>query len=231
MAFQMSHTRSDVAGVEDLQPHAPIQVGIVDSHAIVRQALRHWLDDQQDLSFAGEAVNGAEALALVKRVAIDVLLLDLMMPDQNGLDIVGSLRARAPTMAILVFTDSPETEYARFLYAQGVQGFVPKSCQQSQLLQAIRRVAAGELHFSKEFGIKLTPGVTVPSPSPLHQLSKREFQILLLLATGSKSGGASCTLHLSAKTVSMHRTKLIRKLELSTNSDLTYFAIKHGLLK
>ncbi|CAN5790385.1 hypothetical protein BH11PSE13_BH11PSE13_07320 [soil metagenome] len=134
-------------------------------------------------------------------------------------------------MAILVFSGHPEAQYARKLLEEGAHGYLHKSCDPAQLVVAIRRVASGRRYLSatlaQQFARELCEGAL-----PLHQrLSKREFQILLLLATGKKPAVIAQTLHLSAKTVTLYRSRLVRRLELSTNSDLTYFALKHGLLE
>lgn len=208
----------------------PIRVGVVDDHAIVRTALRLWLLDHPDLHYCGEASNGSEAIELVATRPIDVLLLDLAMPGRGGLDIVASLRARSPATRILIFSASAEEHHARQSLKQGVQGFVHKSCDPHELVAAIRRVACGQRHLSDVLAQQLASEAAAGEPSPLHCLSKREFQVLLLLAQGAKSGAISQRLHLSVRTITLYRSRLIRKLNLATNSDLTYFAMKQGLL-
>jgi two-component system invasion response regulator UvrY len=208
----------------------PIRIGIADDHPVVRTALRHWLLEHSDLCIAGEAADGFEALELATRNTLDVLVLDLTMPGRDGFDIIGSLRSKAPGMAILVFSGHPEAQYARKLLEEGAHGYLHKSCDPDQLIVAIRRVASGRRYLSatlaQHFARELCEGAL-----PLHQrLSKREFQILLLLAAGDKPAVIAKKLHLSARTVTLYRSRLVRKLELSTNSDLTYFALKHGLL-
>ncbi|RYF70324.1 MAG: response regulator transcription factor [Comamonadaceae bacterium] len=208
---------------------AAIRVGIVDDHAIVRTALRQWLQDHADLYVVGEAGNGFEALELVARTPPDVLILDLGLPGRSGLDIIASLLAKAPDLAVLVFTGSPEAQYARQLLREGARGYLHKSCSPDELVTAIRRVAGGHRHFSDALAQDLAMAHASGAGSPLDGLSKREFQVLLLLAEGAKPAAISEKLHLSARTVTLYRSRLVRKLSLSTNSDLTYFALKHGL--
>ncbi len=208
----------------------PIKIGIADDHPIVRAALRYWLLEHPGLCVEGEAADGFEALKLVTRIALDVLILDLTMPGRDGFDIVSALRARAPNTAILVFSGHPEAQFARKLFAQGALGFLHKSCDPAQLVVAIRRVARGSRYLSatlaQQFARELCEGQL-----PLYEhLSKREFQILLLLATGNKPASISQKLHLSSRTITLYRSRLVSKLNLSTNSDLTHFALKHGLL-
>ena len=209
---------------------SPIKIGIADDHPLVRSALRYWLLEHQDFRIEGEAADGFQALELVTRNVLDVLVLDITMPGRDGFDIIGSLRAKAPGMSILVFSGHPEAQYARKLLDEGALGFLHKSCEPGQLAVAIRRVASGRRYVSatlaQQFARERCEGEL-----PLYErLSRREFQILLLLAMGSKPAAISHKLHISARTVTLYRSRLVKKLELSTNSDLTYFALKHGLL-
>lgn len=222
--------KNGVTAEADSVARTPIRIGIADDHPILRTAVRHWLLEHSDLCIGGEAADGFEALELATGDALDVLLLDLTMPGRDGFDIIGSLRARAPQMSILVFSGHPEAQYARKLLKEGAHGYLHKSCDPTQLVAAIRCVASGRRYLSamlaQQFARELCEGGL-----PLHQsLSRREFQILLLLAAGSKPAAIAQKLHLSARTVTLYRSRLVRKLELSTNSDLTYFALKHGLL-
>ena len=208
----------------------PIQIGIADDHPIVRSALRCWIKEHPDLCISGEAADGFETLELVARNVLDVLVLDLTMPGRDGLDIINSLRAKAPTMAILVFTGHPEAQYARKLLRQGVLGFLHKSCDPTQLIAAIRRVAGGHKYLSSTLAQQLAQELGESDLPMYERLSSREFQILLLLASGYKPAAISHKLHLSARTITLYRSRLVKKLALATNSDLTYFALKHGLL-
>lgn len=209
---------------------APIRIGIADDHPIVRTALRCWLLEQPDICVQGEAADGSEALELVKRHPLDVLLLDLTMPKRDGFDIIRSLRAAAPGTAILVFSGHPEALFARKLLAQGVRGYLHKSCDPAQLVVAIRKVATGHCYLSDTLSEQFSTGAQEGGLSLHDGLSRREFQILLLLAVGNKPASIAQKLHLSAKTITLYRSRLVRKLELSTNSELTHYAVRHGLL-
>ena len=202
-----------------------IKVGIVDDHAIVRSGLRQFLSEHVDLRVVGEAGNGREAIDLVREQEIDVLLMDLSMPGQSGIDALAMLRAKAPDMGILILSGYPEEHYAINLIRQGASGYLNKECDPQDIAEAIRTVALGRRY--------LTPTVADLLAQQLNrkeQLSEREFQVFLKLARGETAGDIAKSLSLSVKTVSTYRTRLMEKMGLSSNSDLTYYALKNRLI-
>ncbi len=209
-----------------------IRVGIVDDHAIVRSGLRHFLAEQVDLRVVGEAASGSEAIDLVRLTDMDVLLMDLSMPGQSGIDVLALLRAKAPDLAILILSGYPEAHYAVSLIRQGASGYLNKECDPMEIVRAVRTVALGRRH--------LTPAVAELLAQQLHrkddaappheQLSEREFQVFLKLAKGATAGDIAKTLCLSVKTVSTYRTRVMEKMNLASNSDLTYYALKRRLI-
>ena len=204
-----------------------IRVIIVDDHAILRRALKDLLSAEPGFQVVGECAGGREALDLVRNVQCDVIMLDLSMPSGGGLDVLASLRARVPDTAILVFSAHAPAQYAKKLYKQGVQGYLHKSCEPSEVLVALRCVAGGRRYVDQTIAEALG-GTGLQA----HEcLSKREFQILLQLASGRKRADIAQELSLSLQTVAVYRASIVRKLGLSTNSDLTYFAVKNGLLQ
>ena len=208
-----------------------INVGIVDDHAIVRSGLRQFLSEHVDLRVVGEAANGREAIDLIRNAEVDVLLMDLAMPGQSGLDALAMLRAKAPKMGILILSGYPEEHYAISMIRQGASGYLNKECDPKEIVEAIRTVALGRRY--------VTPGVTElmaqqlnrKDDAPVHeQLSEREFQVFLKLARGETAGDIAKSLSLSVKTVSTYRTRLMEKMGLASNSDLTYYALKNRLI-
>jgi DNA-binding NarL/FixJ family response regulator len=209
----------------------PVRVGIADDHPITRSALRCYLDEQDGIRVVAEAASGREAIDLVRTQPIDVLLLDLDMPGQSGIDALTMIKAKAEHVGVLVLSGYPEHQYAVPLIRNGASGYLNKSCEPSEICAAIRRVAQGGRYITPAVAELLATQVITPSPGGLHeQLSARELQVFLKLAQGCTAGQVAAELSLSAKTVSTYRARLMRKLDARSNSDLTYYALKHRLL-
>jgi two-component system invasion response regulator UvrY len=209
----------------------PVRIGIADDHPITRAALRSYLDDQEGLRVVAEAASGREAIDLVRTQALDVLLLDLDMPGQSGIDALTMIKAKAEHVAVLVLSGYPEHQYAVPLIRNGASGYLNKACEPAEIITAIRRVAQGGRYITSVVAELLATQVIAPSPGGLHeQLSARELQVFLKLAQGCTAGEVAAELSLSAKTVSTYRARLMRKLDARSNSDLTYYALKHRLL-
>ncbi len=209
-----------------------IRVAIVDDHAIVRAGLRQYLSEQVDLQVSGEAANGREALALVQRGEVDVLLLDLSMFDQSGVDALAAIKARRPDLAVLILSGYPEAPYATALLRQGAAGYLNKECDPEEIVNAIRTVALGRRYITPKVAELLADGLAGgPAGAPHEGLSERELQVFLRLAKGETVGQIAEGLFISVKTVSTYRTRVLEKLDLRTNSDLTYYALKSGLIQ
>lgn len=209
-----------------------INVAIVDDHALVRTGLRQFLSEETDLRVLDEAASGREAIDLVRRQPdLDVLILDLSMPGQSGLDALAMIRAKAPDLAILILSGFPEEHYAMNLIRQGASGYLNKECDPAEIVRAIRTVAQGRRYITPSVAELLAEQLNRKESGPLHeQLSEREFQVFLRLAQGDTVGQIAEALSLSVKTVSTYRTRLMEKLALQSNSDLTYYALKNGLI-
>ena len=208
-----------------------IRVGIADDHPITRTALRSYLEDQDGIHVVAEATSGREAIDLVRIHALDVLLLDLDMPGQSGIDALTMIKAKAEHVGVLVLSGYPEHQYAVPLIRNGASGYLNKSCEPAEITAAIRRVADGARYITAVVAELLATQVISPSPGGAHeQLSARELQVFLKLAQGCSAGDVAAELSLSAKTVSTYRARLMRKLDAHSNSDLTYYALKHRLL-
>ena len=209
-----------------------IRVAIVDDHAIVRSGLRQYLSEHVDLRVTGEARNGIDALELARAGDVDVMLLDISMPDQGGVDALKAIRERFPDLAVLILSGFPETHYAVTLLRQGANGYLNKECEPEEIVNAIRTVARGRKYISPAVAELLADGVAGGLERPAHQLlSERELQVFLRLAQGETIGSMAQALFLSVKTVSTYRTRVLEKLNLASNSDLTYYALKHGLIQ
>jgi two-component system, NarL family, invasion response regulator UvrY len=209
-----------------------IKVGIVDDHAIVRTGLRKFLSEQVDLRVTGEASNGHEALELARGGDVDVMLLDISMPDQSGVDALSAIKARFPDLKVLILSGFPETHYATTLLRQGASGYVNKESDPEEIVKAVRTVALGRRYITPAVAEMLADGMASGGDRPPHEaLSERELQVFLRLAQGETIGHMAESMFLSVKTVSTYRTRVMEKLKLQTNSELTYYALKNGLIQ
>ncbi len=209
-----------------------IRVGIVDDHAIVRSGLRQYLSEHVDLRVTGEAKNGRDALELARGGEVDVMLLDISMPDQSGVDALAAIKARFPELAVLILSGFPEAHYATTLLRQGASGYLNKDCDPEEIVNAIRTVARGRRYISPAMAELLADGLAGGGDKPAHEsLSERELQVFLRLAQGETIGHMAEAMFLSVKTVSTYRTRVLEKLKLASNSDLTYYALKNGLIQ
>ena len=208
-----------------------IRVAIVDDHAIVRAGLRQFFSEQVDLRVTGEAANGREAVDLVRRGEVDVMVMDLSMPEHGGVDALAAIRARAPDLPVLILSGFPETHYATTLLRQGASGYLNKECEPETIVEANRTIAQGRRYVTPAVADLLAQQLHRKEDAPVHeQLSEREFQVFLKLARGETAGDIAQALSLSVKTVSTYRTRLLEKMGLSSNSDLTYYALKNRLI-
>jgi DNA-binding NarL/FixJ family response regulator len=209
-----------------------IRVVVVDDHAILRAGLRQYLQDQVDLRVTGEASNGREALDLLRQGELDVMVMDLSMPEHGGVDALAAIKARAPDLPVLILSSFPETHYATTLLRQGASGYLNKECDPEEIVKAIRTVARGRKYITPVVAELLADGLAGAQDKLPHELlSEREFQVFLRLAQGEAVGVVADNMSLSVKTVSTYRTRVMDKLKLASNSDLTYYALKNGLIQ
>jgi len=209
-----------------------IRIGIVDDHAIVRSGLRQFLSEQVDFRVTAEAANGKEALDIARGDEVDVLLMDLSMPDQSGVDALAAIKARKPELPVLILSGFPEAHYATTLLRQGASGYLNKECDPEEIATAIRTVSRGRRYITPTVAELLAEGMVGGTERPLHEsLSERELQVFLRLAKGETVGHIAESMFLSVKTVSTYRSRVLEKLKLSTNSELTYYALKNGLIQ
>jgi DNA-binding NarL/FixJ family response regulator len=208
-----------------------VKVAIVDDHAIVRAGLKQFLSEMVDLRVVGEAASGREAIDLVRNTEIDVLIMDLSMPGQSGIDALAMIRAKAPDVGILILSGYPEEQYAVNLIRQGASGYLNKECEPMEIVNAIRTIALGRRYISPSVAELIAQQLNRKEGTAAHDLlSEREFQVFLKLATGETAGEIAQALSLSVKTVSTYRTRLMEKMGLQSNSDLTYYALKNKLI-
>jgi two-component system, NarL family, invasion response regulator UvrY len=208
-----------------------IRIAIVDDHAVLRAGLKQFLAEVADLCVTGEASNGREALELARQGQADVMLMDISMPGQSGVDALVAIKARFPALPVLMLSSFAEGDFATTLLRQGAAGYLNKDSDPDEVVKAIRTVAQGRRYIGTALAEVLAEGVAHRGDRPAHELlSDREFQVFLRLANGEAIGGVALGMFLSAKTVSTYRARVLAKLGVACNSDLTYYALKHGLI-
>lgn len=209
-----------------------IRVLIADDHAIVREGLKQILADTRDITVAGEAENGLDAIRLARLGKGDVLLLDISLPDRNGIEVLKLLRKELPDLAVLILTMHREDQYAIRSLKAGAAGYLNKQSAPAELVDAIRTVADGRKYVSASVAQELANQVSEDHEAAPHEiLSDREFQTLTMIASGKTVGDIARELALSVKTVSMYRSRLLQKMKLRHNAELTHYAIKNRLVE
>lgn len=208
-----------------------LDVIIVDDHQLVRAGLRQTIGAQPDLRIVAECQTGREALNALRLHPCQVLLLDLSLPDMSGLDVLKHVRTHHASVAVLILSGYPETQFGLNVLRGGASGFVSKSSGEADLLGAIRTVARGNRYVGPELAELLLNGLDGNGNEPLHgALSEREFQIFCKLAVGVSVTEIAQKLFLSVKTVSTYRTRILEKMGMRTNADITAYAIKNGIM-
>jgi len=204
---------------------------LVDDHGIVRQGLKNLIALEADLEVTGEAASGVEALKLIRSNSYDIVVLDVSMPDKNGVDTLHDLKHIAPNLPVLILSGYAEAQYALNLIRSGCKGYLSKDADSDEIIKAIRTIANGKRYISSELAELMTAQLSHPSDKQLHEtLSSREFQVFFKLAGGLSPTEIGEELNISIKTVSTYRTRILEKMNLKTNADLTYYAIKNDLL-
>jgi two-component system, NarL family, invasion response regulator UvrY len=205
---------------------------IADDHAVVRAGLRQFLEDSPGVGTLGEAGSAADVMRHLDAGSWDLLLLDINLPDRSGLDVLRLVRDAHPETRVLILSGYPEKQYALNVLRAGASGYLPKDCRPEELLQAIATVMGGRRYVSSELAEQLVSGMDTDSQQPLHtRLSEREFQILCKLATGLSASEIGRELSISVKTVSTYRSRILEKMALKTNADLTAYALRSGLVQ
>lgn len=207
------------------------RVLIVDDHALVRAGFRQLIDRTDDLEVGGEAGTAAAALELASTEEFDVVMLDISLPDASVVETVATLRRRRPDLPILIVSMHAEEQYAVNLLRAGASGFFPKAGEAKDMLEAIRTVGSGRKYISPSLAEALALEASGNAPEPPHRkLSNREFQIFVQLACGKTVTQIANEVHLSVKTISTYRTRILQKMDCTRNADLTAYALKHNLM-
>lgn len=209
-----------------------IRVLIADDHPILRAGLKTLLAECEDMKVSGEASSGDETVRMVRSGEHDIVLLDITLPDMNGVDALKLIKRHRPGLAVLILSMHPEEQYAVNLLRAGASGYVPKEAAPDQLVTAIRTVMNGRRYVSAALADVLARDLSDPEQQPSHSsLSEREFQIFCKLAAGMSVSQIAASLNLSVKTISTYRSRILEKMAMRNNADLISYAIKNRLVQ
>jgi DNA-binding NarL/FixJ family response regulator len=208
-----------------------INVVVVDDHAVVREGLKRIISENPGMTVTGEAGDGHEALKVIKSEPCDVVLLDITMPNKSGLDVLKQLHAESPRLPVLVLSMHSEDQYAVRVLRAGAAGYLTKESAPAKLVQAIRKVVRGGKYVSPTLAERLVMDLEADLDRPPHEiLSDREYQVLCLIASGKTVTEIAEELALSVKTISTYRVRILEKLRMKNNAELTRYAIKESLV-
>ena len=209
-----------------------IRVLIADDHPLVRAGLRQLLGEDSSIGEIGEAGSGTETLQKLREGGWNLLLLDINMPDRNGLDILRNVNSAYPETKVLVLSGFSERLYALNVLKAGASGYLPKECAPAELLAAVKAVAAGRRYVSAELSEMLASTLGTPQDQPAHgRLTEREFQVFYKIAGGQSVSSIGNELCLSVKTVSTYRSRILEKMHFKSNADITTYALKNALIQ
>ena len=209
-----------------------IKILIADDHAIVREGLKQIVAETSDMVVSGEAADGQEVLELLRKDGWDLVLLDIAMPGRGGMDTLKALKQEKPALPVLILSIYPEEQYAVRALRAGASGYLTKESAPEELISAIRKVSRGGKYVSASLAEKLVSELGIDTERPVHErLSDREYQVLLMIASGKTVKEIADDLALSVKTISTHRTRALAKMGMKNNAEITYYAIKMGLVE
>jgi two-component system invasion response regulator UvrY len=208
-----------------------IKILIADDHTIVREGLKQIISDIPGMEVTDEARNGNEALSKIRKGGFDVVLLDISMPGKSGLETLKEIRLEDQTLPVLILTMHPEEQYAIRVLKAGASGYVTKESAPDELITAIRKVTNGGKYISASLAETLVFHLDVDTEKPLHEtLSDREYQVLCKISSGNTISEIAKEMTLSVKTISTYRTRILEKMGMKSNAELTYYAIKNELV-
>jgi two-component system, NarL family, invasion response regulator UvrY len=208
-----------------------LRILIADDHPIVRQGLKQILSEESDMGVFGEAQNSQEVLELVQKQDWDIVILDITMPGRGGIDVLKELKHQYPKLPLLILSMHPEDQYAVRALKAGAGGYLTKESAQEELIKAIRKVVRGGKYISSTLAEKLAFDLETETEKPLHEtLSDREHQVLLMIASGKTVSEIAEELSLSVKTIDTYRARILEKMKMKTNAELTHYAIKNALV-
>jgi two-component system invasion response regulator UvrY len=208
-----------------------IKILIADDHAIVREGLKQILSESPDLVVVAEASTGQEVLEKIGKNDLDLVVLDIAMPGRGGLDILKDIKSQRPRLSVLMLSMYPEEQYAVRVLKSGASGYLTKESAPAELVKAIRQISQGKKYISPSLAEKLAIDLEISPDRPPHEtLSDREYQVMCMIASGKTLREIADGLSLSIKTISTYRSRILEKMNMKTNAELTHYAIKNKLV-
>jgi two-component system invasion response regulator UvrY len=209
-----------------------IRLLIVDDHPVVRAGIKHIVNLAADMGIAGEASNGHDAIKLLRQVDATILLIEIALNDRNGLDVIKQIKREFPKLSLVVFSAHREDQYAIRALKAGASGFVSKHYSDAAIVHAIRQVASGLKYISPELAQEMANSLNYEYEGEPHKtLSDREYQTMIMIASGKSVSDIGKELSLSVKTISEYRSRILFKMKLRHNAELTHYAIKNELVE
>ncbi|GAA4031336.1 response regulator transcription factor [Actimicrobium antarcticum] len=208
-----------------------IRILVVDDHAVVRAGVHYFVDDIPDMEIGGEAGTAEEAIRLIRAEEWDIVVLDIAMPDKSGVEVLKQIKREKPDLPVLILSMHPENRYAVQILRSGASGYVQKEALATELVNAIQTIMRGHKYISYAVAELLTMDPDINTQKPLHEtLSAREYEIFYKLSQGEGVTRIADELCLSVKTVSTYRARVLQKMNMTSNADIIYYAIKQNLI-
>ena len=209
-----------------------MKVLIADDHAIVREGLKQLVASMEEISLVDESMDGLDVLAKIEKNKYDLLIMDISMPGISGMDVLKRMKETDKKVNVLILSIHPEEQYAIQAFKLGASGYLCKDSIYEEIVAAIRKIISGGKYVSSSLAEKIIPGENFDRlKSPHNSLSEREFQIMCMIARGKSVKKIAEELIISDKTVSTYRSRILEKMGMKTNADLTYYAIKNNMIE
>lgn len=206
-----------------------LKICIVDDHPIVRQGLKQILADAPDMTLVCELTNGLEVLDAVKKIDCDIVVMDITLPGMNGIDALKQIKREKPELPVLMLSIHPEDEYAVRALKAGASGYLTKGSAPNELLGAIRTVASGNKYITSSLAEELISDIQGGGKQPHEQLSNREYEIMCMIASGKRIKEIASELMISTKTVSTYRTRILEKMKMASNAEITRYVLENHI--
>jgi two-component system, NarL family, invasion response regulator UvrY len=204
---------------------------IADDHPIVRRGLKQILTEERDMAPVGEAHDSQEALELVRKESWDIVVLDITLPGRGGLDVLKEIKQERPKLPVLILSMHPEDQYGVRALKAGASGYMTKETAPDHLIAAIRKITSGGKYVSPVLAERLAIDLQRNTDSPVHEiLSDREYQVMCMIASGKSVSQIAEELFLSVKTISTYRSRILAKMRMRSNAELTHYAINNHLI-
>lgn len=207
-----------------------LKILIVDDHAIVREGLKQVIAKRHDIEVAAEAENGYEAMKAIEKHNLDMVILDINLGDQSGLDVLKQIKQTHPKLPVLILTMHSEKQYATRMIKAGASGFLNKGSASEELNAAINKIAKGGKYITETLAEQLIMEIGQPTDTPHERLSDREFEVFRLIAQGKKNKDIASELYLSEKTVSTYQSRILQKMNLENRAAIIHYALNNDLI-